>query len=171
MDDRTVGILGGGQLGRMLTEAAHRMNLRIAVLDSQDAPAKQINARHPHVDGSFTDPNAIRELARQCDILTVEIEHVNTNSIPNVCQSGFSYIQGKFNGRSASSERSHTISPGQPITAEQWQGRTLGNIPLHSTLTFQGFKDAPMIRGNMAINSGRDLVEADKAARSSRDNA
>jgi phosphoribosylaminoimidazole carboxylase len=93
MDDRTVGILGGGQLGRMLTEAAHRMNLKIAVLDSEDAPAKQINARHPHVHGSFTDPNAVRELARQCDILTIEIEHVNTEVLEEIAEVGVEITQ------------------------------------------------------------------------------
>jgi phosphoribosylaminoimidazole carboxylase len=88
MDDRTVGILGGGQLGRMLTEAAHRMNIKIAILDSKDAPAKQINARHPHVEGSFANPDAVRELARQCDILTVEIEHVDTNVLEEIAETG-----------------------------------------------------------------------------------
>ncbi|KAH0536920.1 hypothetical protein FGG08_006258 [Glutinoglossum americanum] len=93
MDNRTIGILGGGQLGRMLTEAAHRMNLKIAILDSEDAPAKQINARNPHVCGSFTDPSAVRELARQCDILTVEIEHVNTEVLEEIAELGVEVTQ------------------------------------------------------------------------------
>ncbi|KAH0551600.1 hypothetical protein GP486_007183 [Trichoglossum hirsutum] len=94
MDGRTIGILGGGQLGRMLTEAAHRMNLKIAVLeDSEDAPAKQINGRHPHVHGSFADPDAIRELARQCDILTIEIEHVNTEVLEEIAEVGLEITQ------------------------------------------------------------------------------
>lgn len=33
MDSRTVGILGGGQLGRMMTEAGHKLGLRLAILD------------------------------------------------------------------------------------------------------------------------------------------
>lgn len=78
MDTRTVGILGGGQLGRMLIEAASIRNISVAVLDKTNAPAKQINATNIGVDGSFADPQAIRKLANQCDILTVEIEHVDT---------------------------------------------------------------------------------------------
>lgn len=84
MDDRIVGVLGGGQLGRMLTEAAHRLNIQIAVLDAEGAPAKQINGREPHVDGSFADPKAIRRLAEICDILTVEIEHVDTDTLEEI---------------------------------------------------------------------------------------
>lgn len=79
MDTRTVGILGGGQLGRMLVEAASNRNITTAILDKNSSPAKQVNATHPGVDGSFTDPQAIRRLARKCDVLTVEIEHVDTH--------------------------------------------------------------------------------------------
>lgn len=79
MDSKTVGILGGGQLGRMIVEAAHRLNIKTIILDAAGAPAKQINALDSHVDGSFTDPKAIRELAKKCDLLTVEIEHVDAD--------------------------------------------------------------------------------------------
>lgn len=78
MDHRTVGILGGGQLGRMLVEAANRLNIRTVVLDAPQSPAKQINAASEHVDGSFSDPQAIVKLAEKCDILTAEIEHIDT---------------------------------------------------------------------------------------------
>ena len=77
-DNRRVGVLGGGQLGRMLMEAANRMNIRVNVLDSQTAPAKQISNHSGHIAGSFKDAQAIKALASQCDILTVEIEHVDT---------------------------------------------------------------------------------------------
>ena len=78
MDIRTVGVLGGGQLGRMLVESANNRNISVAILDRKASPAKQISPHHG-IDGSFTDAQAIRELASKCDILTVEIEHVDTN--------------------------------------------------------------------------------------------
>ena len=76
--EKTIGVLGGGQLGRMLTEAANRLNIRVLTLDAAGAPAKQISASDGHVTGSFKDRNAIRQLASKCDVLTVEIEHVDT---------------------------------------------------------------------------------------------
>ena len=63
----------------MLVEAASNRNIPVAILDKINSPAKQINALNPGIDGSFTDPQAIRKLASQCDILTVEIEHVDTH--------------------------------------------------------------------------------------------
>lgn len=82
--EKTIGILGGGQLGRMLTEAANRLNISIVTLDAQACPAKQINVHPRHVSGSFTDPKAIRRLAAQCDILTIEIEHVDTHVLEDL---------------------------------------------------------------------------------------
>lgn len=78
MDSRVVGILGGGQLGRMLVEAANRLDVETLILDAENAPAKQIRSSEKHVTGSFADEKSVRELAEKVDILTIEIEHVDT---------------------------------------------------------------------------------------------
>ncbi|KAF1815680.1 phosphoribosyl-aminoimidazole carboxylase [Eremomyces bilateralis CBS 781.70] len=85
-----VGLLGGGQLGRMLIEESNRLNIPISVLDADQAPAKQIHA-HPkalHVNGSFAESEAVRKLASNCDILTVEIEHVDTTILEEAANAG-----------------------------------------------------------------------------------
>ncbi|KAI8926282.1 AIR carboxylase-domain-containing protein [Entophlyctis helioformis] len=86
MDKRSIGILGGGQLGRMLTEAANRLNVPVAILDSAHNPAAQISAPADarHVVGSFKDPAKIRELAAVSGVLTVEIEHVDADALAAV---------------------------------------------------------------------------------------
>lgn len=84
MDLKTVGILGGGQLGRMLAESAGRLNIKTLILDKGLSPAKQIVNSEEHVDGSFTDYKSIKELARKCDVLTVEIEHVDVGALEQV---------------------------------------------------------------------------------------
>lgn len=60
----------------MLCEAANPLGINVVILDADNSPAKQVNARNAHINGSFVDAEKIRELARQVDILTVEIEHV-----------------------------------------------------------------------------------------------
>ncbi|KAF4629453.1 hypothetical protein G7Y89_g8696 [Cudoniella acicularis] len=86
--DRTIGLLGGGQLGQMLCEAANPLGVKIVVLDAENSPAKQVNAKNAHIDGSFIDAEKIRELARQVDILTVEIEHVDTYVLEEIAEKG-----------------------------------------------------------------------------------
>lgn len=89
MEARKVGILGGGQLGRMVQEAASRLNISLTILDEPtDAPAKQVNAFQTHLQGSFKDPVKIRELAQQVDVITVEIEHVDTAVLKELEASG-----------------------------------------------------------------------------------
>jgi 5-(carboxyamino)imidazole ribonucleotide synthase len=74
----TLGLLGGGQLGRMFTAEARRMGYRVVVLDPDpDAPAGQL-ADH-HIARSWGDPDALAELARLCDAVTLEYDNVPTD--------------------------------------------------------------------------------------------
>ncbi|GAA5955410.1 hypothetical protein JCM21900_005366 [Sporobolomyces salmonicolor] len=90
-------IQGGGQLGRMLLQAASPLSIPVVVLDPElTAPAKQVSSPHlfpvsaasqsplRHLDGAFTEAAKIRELAQQVDVLTVEIEHVNVAALQEV---------------------------------------------------------------------------------------
>ncbi|CZR50326.1 probable ADE2 Phosphoribosylaminoimidazole carboxylase [Phialocephala subalpina] len=86
--ERTIGLLGGGQLGQMLCEAANPLGIKVVILDAEKSPAKQVNAKNDHIDGSFVDAEKIRELARQVDILTVEIEHVDTVVLEEIAEYG-----------------------------------------------------------------------------------
>ncbi|KAJ9139289.1 AIRC-domain-containing protein [Coniochaeta hoffmannii] len=83
-----IGVLGGGQLGRMLIEAAGPLGIEVVVLDEENCPARQINVNSKHVTGSFKDPEKVRELARRVDVLTVEIEHVNTEVLEEIATKG-----------------------------------------------------------------------------------
>lgn len=84
VDQRKVGVLGGGQLGRMLIEAANRLNVQVNVLDASASPAKQISAHDGHINGSFKDAAAVKQLAQSSDVVTVEIEHVDTQMLEEV---------------------------------------------------------------------------------------
>lgn len=69
----TIGVVGGGQLGRMLAEAASPLGVEVVVLDpTPDCPAAPPAAAQ--VAGDFGDADAIRALADRADVLTYEIE-------------------------------------------------------------------------------------------------
>lgn len=71
----TMGIVGGGQLGRMLAMAAARLDIRVVVLDpSPDAPAARVSDRH--LTAAYDDLDALSELAASCDWVTYEFENV-----------------------------------------------------------------------------------------------
>src|SRR4249920_3025476 len=71
-----VGILGGGQLGRMLGSAARALGYRVAILDPDPScPAAAIADRHVVAD--YDDTTAALELAAGCAVVTYELEHVS----------------------------------------------------------------------------------------------
>jgi 5-(carboxyamino)imidazole ribonucleotide synthase len=71
----TIGVLGGGQLGRMMAIAARQMGYRIVVLDpSPRCPTAQVS--DGVVVGALDDVDAARHLAKQVDVITLDTEHV-----------------------------------------------------------------------------------------------
>jgi 5-(carboxyamino)imidazole ribonucleotide synthase len=76
----TIGIIGGGQLGRMLGMAAARLGYRTMVLEPQaDCPAAQTCGAH--IRAAYDDPDALRELASKSDVVTYEFENVPVEAV------------------------------------------------------------------------------------------
>ena len=70
-----LGVIGGGQLGRMFAHAAQRMGYRVAVLDPDpNCPAGAVADRH--FITPYDDPAGLREVARLCAAVTIEFENV-----------------------------------------------------------------------------------------------
>ena len=73
----TIGILGSGQLGRMLTEAAHRLGYKVLIygpLEATVPPAAQV--ADGFIAADYTDANALAEFAKQVDVVTLEFENI-----------------------------------------------------------------------------------------------
>lgn len=75
----SIGIIGGGQLGKMLIEAGQPWNIHYTILEMDNAPAKDI--ANQHIVGSLQDAEKIKALALQSDVLTYEIEHINVEAL------------------------------------------------------------------------------------------
>ncbi|KAF8663274.1 hypothetical protein HU200_055884 [Digitaria exilis] len=87
VSETVVGVLGGGQLGKMLCQAASQMGIKIVILDPlQGCPASSVC--HEHVVGSFSDGDAVREFSKMCGVLTVEIEHVDAATLEKLEKQG-----------------------------------------------------------------------------------
>src|ERR687890_780184 len=76
-DPTTIGIIGGGQLGKMIAQEAKRMSMKVVILDPQEqCPASCVVDEQIIAD--FKDQAAIECLASKCDVLTYEIELANS---------------------------------------------------------------------------------------------
>lgn len=73
---KTIGIIGGGQLGKMLAEAANRMGYYVITLDpASDAPA--VSASHGHIVSGFSNEEGYETLISRCDVVTYEFENIS----------------------------------------------------------------------------------------------
>jgi 5-(carboxyamino)imidazole ribonucleotide synthase len=81
----TLGVMGGGQLGRMFVHAAQRMGYQTAVLDADaDSPAGRVS--HHHVRSGYTDAGGLAELASLCQAITTEFENVPAASLQQLAR-------------------------------------------------------------------------------------
>jgi 5-(carboxyamino)imidazole ribonucleotide synthase len=77
-----IGIIGAGQLGRMLALAGYPLGLRFVFLDqSEDAPGAQVGRI---VSGAFDDPKKLAELAREVDVITFDVENVPVEAVREI---------------------------------------------------------------------------------------
>jgi len=86
---RTIGIMGGGQLGRMLIYCSCKLGFQYAVLDPDlGAPARPF--AHHFIQGSLYDGFALRQLMEHSDLCTYEIEHIDTRTLLAAEEAGYS---------------------------------------------------------------------------------
>jgi 5-(carboxyamino)imidazole ribonucleotide synthase len=83
-----LGVMGGGQLGRMFAQAAQAMGYRVAVLEpSRDCPAGQV-AEHL-VEAGYSDAQGLDDLAARCVAVTTEFENVPADSLSRLAERVF----------------------------------------------------------------------------------
>ena len=84
--DYKLGILGGGQLGRMLIQSGIDLNINFQVLDPDiQAPCSQLV---PFTCGKLTDYQTVLNFGQSCDLMTIEIENVNTQALADLVKAG-----------------------------------------------------------------------------------
>ena len=85
--DLKIGVLGGGQLGRMLIQSAININIDLRMMDlDPNAPCAKLVS--DFTVGDLEDFNAVYEFGKQCDILTIEIEKVNIEAMKKLQSEG-----------------------------------------------------------------------------------
>lgn len=81
----TLGVMGGGQLGRMFVHAAQRLGYLTAVLDP-DAQSPAGLVSHHHIQTSYDNPAGLAQLAERCQAITTEFENVPAHALQTLAQ-------------------------------------------------------------------------------------
>ncbi|KEQ28588.1 5-(carboxyamino)imidazole ribonucleotide synthase [Pedobacter antarcticus] len=164
ISDLKLGILGGGQLGRMLIQEAINYNLTTLVLDpDHDAPCKHL--ANTFECGSITDFDTVYKFGKKVDVITIEIEKVNIEALEQLEKEGkqvypqsrvIRLIQDKGVQKQFFKENDIPTAPFQ--LANSREEMITSNFPYPYMLKQR--KDGYDGKGVMRINSVADLDHA-----------
>jgi 5-(carboxyamino)imidazole ribonucleotide synthase len=161
-----LGIVGGGQLGKMMAFEAKRMFMKVIILDpSKDCPASSLADKL--IIGDFSDAQKIYDLSSEVDIITFEIELANATALNNLEESGFlvhpspktlSIIQNKYRQKKFLRENMITVPDFELVSSEEQLMYYCSNSGFPVLL--KACEDSYDGRGNYLIRSENEISKA-----------
>jgi 5-(carboxyamino)imidazole ribonucleotide synthase len=161
-----LGIVGGGQLGKMMAFEAKRMFMKVIILDpNKDCPAASLADKL--IIGDFSDEQKIYDLSREVDIITYEIELANATALNNLEESGFtvhpspktlSIIQNKYRQKKFLRENMITVPDFELVSSKEQLMDYCSNSGFPVLL--KACEDSYDGRGNYLIRSEIEIGKA-----------
>lgn len=162
---QTIGILGGGQLGKMMAVSAKQMGYRVIVLDpAEDCPAAQVS--DDRIVAAYDDLEAAKELVRRADVVTYEFENVDLEIASYIEEEGYlpqtsrllAITQNRLNEKSTLSEAGLRVAPYRKIVTKEDLSEAISQLGYPSVLkTVRGGYDG---KGQLVIRTEADLTLA-----------
>ncbi|TCP24097.1 5-(carboxyamino)imidazole ribonucleotide synthase [Scopulibacillus darangshiensis] len=158
----TIGILGGGQLGRMMAISAKEMGFRVAVLDPKaDNPCAQVSDHAILTD--YDDPNGAKQLADETSVITYEFENVDLGTVGYLEKHAFlpqggellKMTKDRINEKNTISSHDIAVAPYHPVKSLNDLEEAYAEIGLPAVLkTCQGGYDG---KGQYVLRTEADL--------------
>ena len=159
-----IGIIGAGQLGRMIALAGYPMGLQFTFLDrSQAAPGAQVG---DIILGHFTDPDGIAKLAREVSVLTYDVENVPVEALQEARgnvpvhpgPAALAAAQDRLNEKQAFANHGIATAPYRPVDSREDLQSAVEALGLPAVLKRRrlGYDG----RGQRFLHSSEDLDEA-----------
>ena len=165
--DFKLGVLGGGQLGRMMIQSAIDFNIDVHVLDPDpNAPCKNIATTFQ--SGALTDFDTVYQFGKSCDLITIEIENVNTAALLKLQSEGkkvfpqpevIKLIQNKLHQKQFYTKNGIPTSPFIPTANKDEVMSQKDFLPFVNKLETEGYDG----RGVQVIMSEQELEKAFEA--------
>ncbi len=167
IQSQKLGILGGGQLGRMLIQSALDFNMDIHILDpDENAPCKSVGTTF--TIGKLTDYDTVYEFGKSCDMLSIEIENVNTDALKVLQKEGkkvypqpevIELIKNKVSQKKFYAEQGIPTAEFEVVNGKADVMSKASFLPMVNKLATEGYDG----RGVQVIRSESDLQHAFEA--------
>ena len=168
----TIGIIGGGQLGRMMAQSAKRMGFMVGILDPvENCPAAQV--ADWHICADYTSLEALNELAKNSDVVTFEFENIDAKaledikeitSIPQGCET-VSMTQDRIKEKHFLKSTGVSIAPFSIVKTKKDLDAAIEKIGYPSVLKTTRFGYDG--KGQLVLKSDADKKEAESLVSSS----
>lgn len=162
---KTIGIIGGGQLGRMMAHAATAMGYEVIVLDpTPDCPTAQV--AHGQIVAAYDDEEAIKELTDRCDVVTYEFENVDVQAASIIEKrqklpqgtDALAITQHRAREKELLDKLNLPVAPFAIVETKEQCEEALKSIPLPAVVkTCRGGYDG---KGQLKIETKGDMEEA-----------
>jgi 5-(carboxyamino)imidazole ribonucleotide synthase len=159
-----LGVLGGGQLGKMLIQEAVNLNINVCVLEpAADAPCSKLAAEF--TVGSITDYDTVYQFGKDKDVVTIEIENVNTEALKQLQKEGvkvfpspeiIELIQDKGLQKEFYTQHNIPTAPYILVNNKQEVSEHLAKFPFAQKLRKGGYDG----KGVQLLKSESDLAKA-----------
>ena len=161
----TVGVVGGGQLGRMFTLQAHTMGYRVIVLDPDPLSPAGAMADH-HIRAAYEDETALSELSAGCAAITTEFENVPATTLETLARSSLvrppvsavAITQDRIAEKSFLQNHGFATAPFRALRNRTDLVNAAGSVPFPALLKTSrlGYDG----KGQAIVESGNDLADA-----------
>jgi 5-(carboxyamino)imidazole ribonucleotide synthase len=162
---QTIGIIGGGQLGRMMALSAKEMGYKIAVLDpTPNSPCGQVS--DIEITAEYSNIEAIKQLATVSDVITYEFENIDVNALEYLDEHSYlpqgsellKLTRNRLTEKTAIQNLGIKVAPFRLVENEEQFSEAVTNIGLPAVLkTTTGGYDG---KGQVVLRSEEDFVEA-----------
>lgn len=163
----TIGIIGGGQLGRMMATTARHMGYRIVVLDpTPNCPAGQL--ADDQIIAAYDDLSAVKKLAEKSDVVTYEFENVDLQAATYLEEAGIlpqganslAITQDREKEKQAMVDSGQSVAPFAIIQSKDELNKAVKTIGFPAVVkTCRGGYDG---KGQVKLSSADDLAEAEQ---------
>jgi 5-(carboxyamino)imidazole ribonucleotide synthase len=160
-----LGIIGGGQLGKIMSQKAKKMGFHVTILDpTYNCPAAQVSDKH--IMGGFHDKEKLEQLVQETDVTTFELEHVDTSILKELYDHGHNIhpspyvielIQNKYEQKKLLDERGIPVPKYKSVESEE--DLASFGFPVIQKSKKEGYDG----RGVMMLKSADDIANCIKS--------
>lgn len=165
----TIGIIGGGQLGKMMAQSAQKMGYKVIVLDPDKACPCQYVA-HDFINANYNDIDALNELGRRSDVITYEFENISAPQLKelvtkyNIPQGyeAIELLQDRLTEKQTLQQANTQIVPFLRVSSEDELGHAIETLgyPFILKTRFGGYdgKGQILVKDNTFLDEARQLI-------------